>query len=132
MTLINVTLNNVFTSSKSDEVQQLFGSFDVSETTRNGRRKVTMLSDNSTYWVDEKEIECYDETVQSSPPTITIDEIVNDTEKLNSPIDRTVTYTVKRGDTITTIANEFNVTEASLKNLNGTFKFAIGQTIRIK
>ena len=132
MTLINVTLTNVFTSSKSDEAQEIFGSFDVSETVRNGRRKVTMLGDNSTYWVDEKEIECYDDTVQCSPPTITINEIVNNDETVNTHSATTVNYTVKRGDTITTIANEFNVSEASLRNLNGTYKFAIGQTIRIK
>lgn len=129
MTLLNVTFDKAYTSSKAEEYQSITGDFEVTDIIRNERRKIISTADDGAiYWVDNALIS--DEVVPTSETTENTEEEINNTKFNTENIPQT--YVVKRGDTLNSIAYEFGVDEYKLRLLNNITSVVIGQRIRLR
>lgn len=106
-----------YTSSKNNNELILNGEYELTEKVLNGRTKVIGDS-GSVYWVPNESL-VKKEDKQS---------VLRHTEVTHTP----VYHIVLRGDTIQSIASEYNVSANTIASLNGSTRFAIGTRIRVK
>lgn len=130
MTLLNVTFDKAYTSSKAEEYQSITGDFEVTDVIRNDRRKIISTADGAIYWVDNTLIS--DEVVATSDSEITQnpEEVTDNTNFKTENIPQM--YVAKRGDTLNSIAYEFGIDEYKLRLLNNITSVVIGQRIRLR
>ena len=132
MYLDNIIGHN--TSKSKDEIL-LKGKFENTGKILNGRVKL-IDEDGRTVWVDAKVIE----PLKTTNILSTLEDLecaqpnTNSTEPKHHPKDTTQEYyhTVKRGETLQSIACKYGISESELRAANAEHSFCIGARLRIK
>ena len=140
-----------YKTSVSEEVIIITGTWVDTGTRRKGRMKLTNTDTLETAWVDslEETIE-EDVNVNTDQQDITVDILKQESslqqnthkeyiEQVQEPQDtsnvenvKCIRYVVKRGDSIQSIAAQFNISASHLASIVGTFNISAGQVIYIR
>lgn len=125
-----------YTSFKDEVPVPIAGEAEVTTTKRNGRTKVIMKADNSAYWVDTALIpdetsivaEITDEAGKPETTDNQKDEVETKDLKNDEVVD-SIVHIVRRGDTIQSIAEQYNVSVPAVINASGCDMVYVGQLI---
>lgn len=123
----------VYNTSKSTTGDVLTDYFELLDSRRCGRLKVRCKTTNKEYWVEENDWYQVDRLFEEiiEPSIMEIDNSIIEKPVTEGTMKNVETYTVKRGDSLSSIAAQFKTTVDKLIFLNGTNVIAIGQTILV-
>lgn len=130
----------VYATSKSYDILKIKGTFEKTGLERLGRYQLREINTDTKYWIPVKDLDRLDDLIerkkQQKEEQILQEEAKKQTESVQKEVKPVSPvyyyYTVKRGDTLGSIAVKFNTTPGALIAINGTSKFALGSRIRIK
>lgn len=125
--LVNYT---AYKTSKSEEAVQLNGQFDIDGKVLNGRLKIVEHNTGNVFWVE------VDPTLVEH---VSVEEVRfqvdnSTTETASSPVikEPSIYHTVRRGDTVQSIAQQYGIPVSTIINRNGSATVTLGQRIFIK